>query len=378
MHLVDITMFYAAEGGGVSTYLNAKAAWLAQRSRVRHTILSTNVDNRAGTPALLRVPAVAVPGMHGYRVPLTVGAPARLMLGLQPDLIEAGDAFHAAWAALRVRRRLGVPAVAFYHSDLARLVHERFGHSARRAAGAYLAQLYRQFDLVLAPSRLMVQQLAAIGVQGALHQPLGIDIRTFSPQRRSEALRQQLGLSPDTRLLVYAGRFTAEKKLAVLVDAVRKLGPPYHLLLVGGGGEVPRCAHTSVIGFQHDQCVLARLLASCDVLVHPGDCETFGLIVPEAMACGLPVVGTRGGSVAELIDEGTGILVPPNSVDGLAAGIEAIYGRDLAGMARAASRKAREQYDWNRIMPQLMNRYAGLLASRARADLEAERVCATE
>lgn len=378
MHLVDITMFYAAEGGGVSTYLNAKAAWLAQRSRVRHTILSTNVDNRDGTPALLRVPAAAVPGMHGYRVPLTVGAPARLMLGLQPDLIEAGDAFHAAWAALRVRRRLGVPAVAFYHSDLPRLVHERFGHGARRAAGAYLAHLYRQFDLVLAPSRLMVQQLAAIGVQGARHQPLGIDIHTFSPQRRNEALRQELGLAPDTRLLVYAGRFTAEKKLAVLIDAVRKLGPPYHLLLVGGGGEVPRCAHASVIGFQRDQCVLARLLASCDVLVHPGDCETFGLIVPEAMACGLPVVGTRGGSVAELIDDSTGIVVPPNSVDGLAVGIEAIYGRDLAGMARAASRKAREQYDWNRIMPQLMNRYAGLLASRARADLEAERVCATE
>ncbi len=131
----------------------------------------------------------------------------------------------------------------------------------------------------------------------------------------------------------------------MLVEAVRKLGPPYHLLLVGGGGEVPRCAHTSVIGFQRDQCVLARLLASCDVLVHPGDCETFGLIVPEAMACGLPVVGTRGGSVAELIDDSSGIVVPPNSVDGLAAGIEAIYGRDLAGMARAASRKAREQYD---------------------------------
>lgn len=378
MHLVDITMFYAAEGGGVSTYLNAKAAWLAQRSRVRHTILSTNVDSRDGMPALLRVPSLAVPGLNGYRMPLSVGAPARLMLGLQPDLIEAGDAFHAAWAALRVRRRLGVPAVAFYHSDLPRLVHERFGQAARRAAGAYLANLYRQFDLVLAPSRLMVHQLAAIGVRDAVHQPLGIDTHTFSPQRRSEALRQELGLAPETRLLVYAGRFTAEKKLAVLVDAVRRLGPPYHLLLIGGGGEAPRCTQVSVVGFQRDQRLLARLLASCDVLVHPGDCETFGLIVPEAMACGLPVVGTRGGSVAELIDDSTGIVVPPNSVEGLAAGIVAIYGMDLAAMARAASRKAREQYDWNRIMPQLMNRYAGLLASRARADLEAGRACAAE
>lgn len=169
-----------------------------------------------------------------------------------------------------------------------------------------------------------------------------------------------------------------EKKLKVLIDAVRKLGPLYHLLLVGGGGELPRCAQLSVLAFQRDQRVLAHLLASCDVLVHPGDGETFGLIVLEAMACGLPVVGTRGGSVAELIDDSTGVLVPPNSVDGLAQGIEAIYGMDLAAMAHAASRKACAQYDWNRIMPQLMNRYAGLLASRARADLEAEHVCATE
>jgi alpha-1,6-mannosyltransferase len=211
-----------------------------------------------------------------------------------------------------------------------------------------------------------------------VHQPLGIDIHTFSPQRRTASLRQELGLAPETRLLVYAGRFTAEKKLPVLVDAVRRLGPPYHLLLIGGGGGAPRCAQASVVPFQRDQRVLARLLASCDMLVHPGDCETFGLIVPEAMACGLPVVGTRGGSVAELIDDSTGIVVPPNSADALAAGIEAMYGMDLAAMGRAASRKAHAQYDWNRIMPQLMNRYAGLLASRARSDLEAGRACAAE
>ena len=51
MHLVDITMFYAAEGGGVSTYLNAKARWLAQRSRVHHTILSPNIGS--ATPGTL-------------------------------------------------------------------------------------------------------------------------------------------------------------------------------------------------------------------------------------------------------------------------------------------------------------------------------------
>lgn len=378
MHLVDITMFYAAEGGGVSTYLNAKARWLAQRSRIRHSICSPNVHSAGSAPALVEIPSLALPGINGYRMPRSVGAPARILRSLQPDLIEVGDAGHCAWAALRIKRRRAVPLVAFYHSDLPRLVGSRFGDFAAGATEKYLMQLYRQFDMVLAPSRLMVQQLDSMGVGGALHQPLGIDVATFSPQRRVNSLREHLHLPSNARLLVYAGRFTAEKKLTLLIDAVRKLGRPYHLVLIGGGAALPRYPQISFIPFKRDQRALARLLASCDVLVHPGDCETFGLIVLEAMACGLPVVASNGGGVAELVDENTGILVPPNSVASLCEGIEAIFRQDRVLLGANAWRKAREHYDWNRVMPQLLNRYAGLLATRPRAELEAEGICATK
>jgi alpha-1,6-mannosyltransferase len=371
MHLVDITMFYAPEGGGVSTYLNAKARWLAQRTRVRHTIVSPNVASSGGAPALARVPGVRVPGIVGYRWPLTVGASARILRRLAPDLIEAGDAGPAAWAALRVKRRLGIPAVAFYHSDLHNLMRRHMGLLGMRVARRYLATLYRQFDLVLAPSRLMVQQLAALDIAEAVHQPLGIDLDIFSPLRRVASLRQRLRLPPETRLLVYAGRFTPEKRLGLLIEAVRRLGPPYHLVLVGGGAvALPQDAQTSFLPFTRDQRELAGLLASCDVLVHPGDCETFGLIVLEAMACGLPVVATTSGGIAELVDAATGVLVPPNSVTALCEGVDAIFRRNLARLSQAACSKARDQYDWNIIMPQIMHRYAGLLAAGARADLE--------
>jgi len=378
MHLVDITMFYAAEGGGVSTYLNAKARWLARHSQARHTIFTSNILAGSTTSALVRLPALTVPGLHGYRFPLSVATPARMMAAVQPDLIEAGDAGPGAWAALRVKRRLGIPVIAFYHSDLQRLMQARFGQLAMRGTGRYLAQLYSGFDMVLAPSRLMAQRLAAMGVPGAVHQPLGIDTAIFAPHRRSAAWRQTLGLAAGARLLVYAGRFTPEKKLGVLIDAVRLLGPPYHLLLIGSGHGVPPSERTICMPFQRDQHVLARLLASCDVLVHPGDCETFGLIVLEAMACGLPVVGTSGGAVAELVDERTGVLVAPNSAAQLAEGIAALFARDRAALSRAACDKARELYDWNRIMPQLMARYCGLLATPERAQREAERIYVPE
>lgn len=377
MHLVDITMFYAPEGGGVSTYLNAKARWFGRRAQLRHTVASPNVDDGGDAPARVALAGVRLPGINGYRLPLSVGAPARLLARLQPDLIEAGDAGPCAWSALRAGRALGVPVAAFYHSDLPRLVGNRFGALASVAARSYVAQLYNRFDVVFAPSRLMVGQLAAMGVAGAVHQPLGVDTSVFSPRRRVGTLRARLCLPASTRLLVYAGRFTAEKKLHLLIDAVQRLGRPYHLLLVGGGVAFPRHPQVTLMPFLRDPRQLARLLASSDALVHPGDCETFGLVALEAMACGLPVLATTGGSVAELVDAQCGVLVPPNSVAMLCAGIDALYAGDRARLGAAACQRARG-YDWARVMPQLMGRYASLLAAGTRAGLEAERACVPE
>jgi len=378
MHLVDITMFYATEGNGVSTYLNAKARWLARQGRFRHTILSPNVASGGDAPALVRLPSMSLPGINGFRMPTSVRAPLRLLHQARPDLIEAGDAGHSAWAALRLRRRLGVPAIAFYHSDLPRLVRPRFGQAIEGVTRKYLAHLYRQFDLVLAPSRAMVAQLEDIGVQGVRHQPLGIDSAVFHPARRVETLRAHLRLPENARLLVYAGRFTPEKNLPLLIEAVRKLGRPYHLVLIGGGDALPRYPQITYIPFKRNQRQLARLLASCDALVHPGACETFGLIVLEAMACGLPVVATTGGGVGELVDAQTGLLAAPNSVDSLAGAIAAIYERNLKELGANARHKAAEYYDWDQILPQVMRRYQAVLGQRERGEPGAEPICVSD
>jgi alpha-1,6-mannosyltransferase len=118
--------------------------------------------------------------------------------------------------------------------------------------------------------------------------------------------------------------------------------------------------------------MLAGLIASCDVLVHPGDQETFGLVVLEAMACGIPVVGIAAGGVAELVDDDTGLLVKPGCAKALAQGIAEVYGKDLAAMGANGRRKVLQNYDWNIIVPQLMAHYAKLFAADRRAELEAE------
>jgi len=356
-------MYYAAEGGGISSYLNAKTKWLARNSQARHTILSSSAQGGGLAPSVIALPGFALPGINGYRIPTSLRTPARMVERCRPDVLEVGDAGPCALAALHVRRRTQVPLIGFYHSDLHALVAERFGARAAAVTGKYLRYVYNQFDLVLAPSRLMVQRLDQLGVTDPVHQPLGVDTSIFTPERRDADLRRRLGLPSDTRLLVYAGRFTPQKKLHVLIEAVRRLGRPYHLLLVGAGDALPATPNSTVLPFERDPRRLARLLASCDVLTHPADGETFGLIALEAMACGLPVLGT-GGGVAELIDADTGLVVAPDSSASLGEGISALFGADLTRLGANARHKACAHFDWNRIMPQLMERYQSLLASR--------------
>lgn len=364
-------MFYPAETGGVRTYLTAKTNWLAQRTRIEHTVVAPSPRGITGERSFVGVPSLPVPYSHGYRIPLSTSLAARTLRELRPDLIEVGDPYQFAWAALRVKNEINVPTVAFYHSDLPQLVGQRFGRSAERAAIKYVSYLYKQFDLVLAPSAIMAHRLRKMGIHQVRHQPLGVDTSVFSPERRNTELRTRLGLAKDTRLLVYAGRFTREKKLPLLIDAVERLGHPYHLIMVGSGTRSTFSTQVTYLPFQKNVYELASLMASCDVLVHPGDQETFGLVVLEAMACGIPVVGVAAGGVGELIDRDTGLLVAPGSASALADGIRQIYENDLERMGANGRRKTMGKYNWSMIIPQVMKQYASLFAVHQRAELEA-------
>ncbi|MGZ3236017.1 MAG: glycosyltransferase [Burkholderiaceae bacterium] len=365
MHLIDLTIFYAPKSGGVKTYLEAKAAWVAKETHIRHTIIAPRWHDDA---SFIGVPGVPIPFTNGHRMPLSIKTSACTLQDLHPDCIEVEDPYQFAWAALQVRRQTKIPVVAYYHSDLPRLIRQRLGIFAERAATQYIKHLYRQFDLVLAPSQYIAQKLSDIGISQVRYQPLGVDTQIFSPERFDNNLRSRLGLAEDVRLLVYAGRFTKEKDLPLLIKAVERLGDPYHLLMVGDGRKLPKSSRVTHLPFQHDAHALATLIASCDVLIHPGAQETFGLIVLEAMSCGIPVLGMKAGGVAELIDDDTGISVKPDNVKALMEGINNIYECDLATLGINARRKVQEKYDWGQIMPQFMTQYASLFSTKRQRD----------
>ena len=373
MHLVDTTLFYSPTSGGVKRYLTAKHDWLRANTSWKHSILVPGETEHVEQGTVSNVPGYPWPGTFNYRLPLNPRRWTRLLDELQPDLIEAGDAFHPAWCAWRVAQRRQIPLAAFYHSNMPQIIARRIGSLSERVLGRYVRWLYERFDVVFVPSRLMCDFLNSLGVRHTVHQPLGVDSEIFTPSRRIPELRAKLGLPEETRLLAYAGRFSGEKNMDVLLQAFARLGKPYHLLLIGGDQHARPTSNVMMLPYRRDSIELAQWLASVDALVHAGTKETFGLVVLEAMACGRPVVAARAGAIPEIVDESVGVLAKPADGASMAEAIAALYERNLEAVGAAARARVLKHFTWARAFSAQVNVYASL-ASAQRIQIPAQPV----
>jgi alpha-1,6-mannosyltransferase len=368
MHVVDATLFYSPTSGGVKRYLLAKHEWMHEHTGWRHSLVVPGESRTHAPGDISMVAGRLVPGAFNYRLPLNPMHWSRAIDALEPDLIEIGDAFHPAWAAANVANRRGIPLIAFYHSNFPQLAGRRLGSAIQRFIEWYVKLTYERCEQVLAPSRYMCDYLHSIGVKHATCQPLGVDVDTFRPERRTRNLAAELNLPQGTRVLVFAGRFSKEKNISVLTESFRRLGSPYHLLLIGGE-ETGRDGNVSHIPYCRDNHTLASYIASADAFVHAGMHETFGLVVLEAMACGRPVVATRAGALPELVNPAAGILGEPHADPAVAAAnladaIVNLYERDLETLGAAARRHVLANYSWSRALQALMARYQMAVSAR--------------
>jgi len=357
MHIADVTMFYTPDSGGVRTYLEAKHRGLAGRAQHSLVVPGSQCSQNA---FLYNLPAPLLPFGHGYRFPLRKKNWVDTLVRLRPDIIEAGDPYVTAWASIDAGQKLGVPVVGFYHSDLTRMVHSRLGHWTDPLMNGYIRKLYSQFDRVLAPSQVMADKLIGLGVENVSLQPLGVDATRFHPRHRDPAVKQQLGIADDVCLLIFVGRAAREKNIPILINTMNLLGKDYHLLLIGPGMPHAVADNISVIDKYVGAGQISRYLASSNALIHAGDRETFGLVVLEAMASGIPVIGTRNGGVAELVVPGCGLLADTASAQALAEVTRKLFANGHIGMGRLARKHVEEYYAWDRILARLLGQYREL------------------
>ncbi|MNR82415.1 Mannosylfructose-phosphate synthase [compost metagenome] len=285
------------------------------------------------------------------------------------DLVEVPE-----WMGGALRLPHGLPIVVRHHTHaaLVRRLNERPESLDQRLRAALEGLAMRRGDLRLANSRALAEAcsldhrlpLSKIGVLR-----LGVDLERFRPGL-PPSLRDALGIPSDHVVMGYVGRLERRKGIDILAEAFARLAPrlPYlHLLLAGGDTQtLDGSAWDAVSCLAAEAGVQDRLhwlgslpterlpeiYAASDVLVAPSRMEPFGMVYLEAMASGLPVIGTLAGGVPEIVmSERHGYLVLPGSVESLMVAMMALAtdeGRRRR-MGREARRHVETTFDQRRI-----------------------------
>ena len=295
-----------------------------------------------------------VPALTSYTLPdypdLAINVPPFLKL-LKHCYDEGYTHIHVATpgamglAGLAIARILHLPVTGTYHTafpQYAKTLTEDGYIESLMWTG--ITWFYQQLDAVYVPSRATAAELMGRGLHASKMRlfPRGVDTEFFHPSKRSEAVRTQLGANRDTTVLLYVGRVSKEKNLVVLTDAFQHLAASGRdtLLIVVGDGPYRKEMEEKLSGqravFTGYKCgdELAELFASADIFVFPSTTDTFGNVVLEAQASGLPVIASHIGGPKENVEaDETGVIV--NEITGAA------FANAIEPLARDPQRRRR-------------------------------------
>jgi len=330
-----------------------------------------DVDRRLSAVAEIDIPFY--PGLE-IGVP-TVPAIVEALAEGRYDIVHVcspGPAGIAAWLLARV---LDLPRVGSYHTELAAYAGLRTGEPEFEALANWgLGRFYGACDVVLSPSPASDQRLTELGIAPAriARWDRGVDLRRFDP-----ALRRA-GLLPGEINLLYAGRLSKEKGVELLADAfleAHRRDPRLHLVLAGGGPEQELLRdrlgdRATFLGWVTGDA-LAEVYASADAFLFASTTETFGQVILEAQASGLPVVAVDRGGPASLIEHGeTGLLASPE-VNALADAVVAVLTTPslTEHIGRAALTAVRGR-SWEAALDRLATAYRIALAGGSSYRLE--------
>ncbi|MBK8012934.1 MAG: glycosyltransferase [Deltaproteobacteria bacterium] len=323
MKVVDVAEFYAEAGGGVRTYIDHK---LRVGSRLGHevVVLAPGPADREEARLGGRVvwiedrPMPFDPRYHLFTRAKRVHA---ALTREAPDVVEGSSPYGGGWFVRSWQGRV-VKSLVFHQDPVAVFGHvalDRF-FSRPRIDGlcgpvwSYLRRLAAGYDTTVVAGDWLATRLGRFGVPRVAAVRFGIDAGPFLHASRDEGKRQALlakaGVPAEGTLLVAVSRHHPEKRLPVVLEAVRRFGRerPLALLLFGDGPQRRRIERLArqvpgavVMGNTRDRAELASALACADALVHGSGAETYGLVVSEALAAGIPAVVPDAGGAAELV-----------------------------------------------------------------------------
>jgi len=253
---------------------------------------------------------------------LRFGLPAknrlvRLWTDKRPDVVHVVTEGPLGWSAVAAARKMHLAVTSAFHTNF----HSYSGHYGlgllKRPIEGYLRKLHNRTMATMVPTAALAASLERRGYQNLRVVSRGVDVQLFHPAKRSEALRQSWGLAPQDVAVLHVGRIAKEKNVGLVVAgfrAVQQLHPRAKLVFVGDGparqSVQDACPDAIFAGMRKGEDLAAHY-ASADVFLFASLTETYGNVVPEALASGLAVVAFAYGAALELVQDGaSGVLVP--------------------------------------------------------------------
>ncbi|WP_285745898.1 glycosyltransferase family 1 protein [Lentzea sp. NBRC 105346] len=309
-------------------------------------------DEHEGTQ-VVRVPAVDLPMVTS----LPVGVPTRKVLkalvDFRPDVVHLASPFVLGARGLSAARKLGLPTIAVYQTDIAGFASNYGLGLTARAAWRWTKRLHTLACRTLAPSTWAVDALRDHGVPRVHRWGRGVDTELFNPERRVR--------DNDEIVVGYVGRLAPEKQVFRLTELADM--PGVRLKIVGDGPDMPmlreQLPNAEFLGFRKG-VELAEAYASLDVFVHTGPHETFCQAVQEAMASGVPVLAPDAGGPRDLVEHGRSGFLFGDRIT-LREGVERLRDPLLRKQFGEAARRSVLNRTWPRVCDELMGHYTAVM-----------------
>lgn len=321
LRIAVVTETFPPEVNGVAMTLGRIVDGLLQRGHAVQVVRprqakEANPASRAGLDEVLST-GVPVPAYGELRF----GLPSKNRLiklwgEKRPDIVHVVTEGPLGWSAVAAARALQLPVTSSFHTNF-QSYSQHYGIGLfKKPIESYLKKLHNRTQATLVPTRAMVAELQSRGYNNVTLMSRGVATDQFRPDKRSQELRASWGAKPNTLVAVHVGRLAKEKNIALVISAFRAIRarvPSAKMVFVGDGPLRKQvemsCPEAIFTGVRKGE-KLAMHYASGDLFLFPSLTETFGNVVPEALASGLAVLSYAHAAAKELItDGGNGVLV---------------------------------------------------------------------
>jgi len=375
LRVTVVTETYPPEINGVAATISHVVEGLRARGHALQLIRPRQAASDAGADGE-RYHEVLMRGLPIPRYPqLRMGLPSKralvqLWAMRRPDIVHIVTEGPLGWSALQAATHFKLPVVSDFRTNF-HAYSRHYGVAwLRGPIVTYLRKFHNRTACTMVPTEGLKRELEASGLRRLRVVARGVDTELFNPSRRSEALRQSWGAAPLAPVVLCVGRLAPEKNLGTLLDAyeaMRSREPATRLVLVGDGPERAslqlRCPDAIFAGVRRGEDLAAHY-ASADMFLFPSVTETFGNVVPEAMASGLAVLGYDYAAAGQLVRHAENGLLA-HFDDGADFGAAAASLATDPARARAMGLQARataKRLDWGRIVEAVETEYLAAMA----------------